>query len=216
VRESLAAVAGVNLDALVERRAPVPAQVVEHAVRVLLYSSGDPDPGREGLGDTPARFAKAWREMLRGYRADPADILVRDFEGEGYDELLIECGIPFTSLCEHHLLPFAGVAHVGYITNGRVVGLSKLARLVVDVFAPRLQMQERITVQIANAIQQYLDPKGVIVVLEARHLCMECRGVKVAGAVTVTSALRGALRDKPAARAEALALIANTTRRDHR
>lgn len=207
VEEALTTLVAVNLPALAERRAPIPAQIIEHAVRVLLYASGDPDPTREGLEDTPARFAKAWREMLRGYGANAADVLARDFDGEGYNELLLQRGIPFTSLCEHHLLPFSGVAHVGYITNGRVVGLSKLVRLVVDVFAPRLQMQERITVQIADAIVEHLDPKGAIVVLEASHSCVECRGVRVAGSTTVTSALRGAMFTDPRARNEAYALI---------
>lgn len=185
---------------------PIRAGAIEDAVRILLALSGDPEPGREGLEGTPARFARAWREMLRGYDADASDVLARDFDGEGYDELLLQRGIPFTSLCEHHLLPFTGVAHVGYITAGRVVGLSKLVRLVTEVFAPRLQMQERITVQVRDAIETYLEPKGAIVVLEAAHLCVECRGVKVAGSSTVTSAISGAF-NKPEVRAEALALI---------
>lgn len=180
------------------------------AVRMLLAAVEDPN--REGLAATPGRFVKAWREMTRGYAADAADVLGTDFDGEGYNELLLECNVPFTSLCEHHLLPFYGIAHVGYITAGRVVGLSKLVRLITEVYAPRLQMQERITVQAADAIVEHLKPHGAIVVLEARHSCVECRGVKVAGATTITSALRGALADKPAARAEALALI-QTTRR---
>jgi GTP cyclohydrolase I len=167
----------------------------------------DPDPDREGLAGTPRRVARALREITRGYTVDPTDLLAADFDGDGYDELVMEVGIPFHSTCEHHLLPFSGRAHVGYIPSHRVVGLSKLVRLVTECYAPRLQMQERITVQIADAIQQHLDPVGVIVVLEAAHSCVECRGARVAGATTVTSALRGALKDKPEARAEALALI---------
>lgn len=179
-----------------------------------LITHADPDAYddtgelRDGLRETPERAAKAWAELTRGYGVEPADVLCKDFEGAKYDELLLECNIPFTSLCEHHLLPFTGVAHIGYITNGRVVGLSKLVRLLVDCYAPRLQMQERITVQIADALEQHLEPQGVIVVLQAEHSCVSCRGVKVAGAVTVSAALRGALKDKPETRAEAYALIA--------
>jgi GTP cyclohydrolase IA len=173
---------------------------------------GDDGQLREGLRETPARAAKAWAELTRGYDVDPCEIMKAAFDGEGYDELLLECNVPFTSLCEHHLLPFTGVAHIGYVTNGRVAGLSKLVRILVDCYAPRLQMQERITVQVADALEKYLEPKGVIVVLKAEHSCVSCRGVKVAGASTVTAALRGVLKDKPETRAEAYALIAMTQR----
>lgn len=180
---------------------------VQGAVETLIIVAGE-DPRREGLVETPARFVKAWRELTRGYNADVGALLAKDFDGHGYDELVLETDIAFTSLCEHHLLPFYGVAHVGYIPRHRVVGLSKLVRLVVDVFAPRLQMQERITMQVRDALVEHLDPKGVIVILEARHSCVECRGAKVAGARTVTSAIAGVFKN-PEPRAEALALIHN-------
>lgn len=184
----------------------------EDAFLTLLHIA-EPDtvgPGgevREGLVDTPKRAAKAWAELTRGYAMNPEDVLCTAFDGEGYNELLLQRNIPFTSLCEHHLLPFTGVAHLGYVTNGRVAGLSKLVRLVVDVYAPRLQMQERMTVEIANAMDAHLDPKGVIVVIQGMHSCIACRGVRVAGSDTITSALRGVLYDKPEARAEAYQLI---------
>lgn len=165
----------------------------------------DPDPGREGLAETPGRVMKALREMTRGHRDDPAEILSRTFESDGYDEMVVKRGIPFHSLCEHHMLPVAGVAHVGYIPGERVVGLSKLSRLV-DCYARRLQIQERLTVQIADAIVEHLSPVGAGVVVIAQHSCVSCRGVGKDGADMVTSALRGALREDASARAEFLRL----------
>lgn len=163
------------------------------------------DAPRDGLRDTPKRMAAALREMTSGYAVD-VEALFTTFERDGYDSLVVERGIPFTSLCEHHVLPFNGVAHIGYLPVERVVGLSKLAR-VVDAFARRLQIQERMTVQIADAIEKHLTPLGVIVVVEAEHSCMACRGVRKPGVVAVTSVTRGALRDNPESRAEALAML---------
>lgn len=177
------------------------------AVTRLLEHIGE-DPTRPGLADTPDRVLRAFTELTAGYRDDPAAILTRVFPDD-YDELVILRGVTFTSLCEHHLLAFTGTASVGYIpTPGQgVVGLSKLARLV-DCFARRLQVQERLTMQVADAIEAHLHPVGVGVVVRAEHSCMGCRGVRKPGAEMVTSALRGALRAKPEARAEFLALAA--------
>lgn len=172
----------------------------------LLAQIGD-DPGREGLAETPGRCARAWAEWTSGYGQDPA-LVLKTFEdgSKGYDELVFQGNISCYSHCEHHLAPFFGVAHIGYIPRGRVVGLSKLARLV-DVFARRLQVQERLTVQIAQALQDALAPRAVGVVLECRHLCMESRGIQRAGTVTKTSALLGEFRDEPDARAEFLSMV---------
>lgn len=170
----------------------------------LPRDEGAPFPP-EGMTETPARCAKAILEMTDGYRADIAGIF-KTFDAEKYDELILEKGIPFASLCEHHLLPFTGFAHVGYIANGKIVGLSKLARLV-DAYARRFQVQERLTQQIADAIEEHLAPVGVIVVVEATHFCMELRGVRKPGVVTKTSVLRGLLKNDAAARAEAMTLI---------
>lgn len=161
----------------------------------------------EGLRETPARVAKAFRFYTSGYGQDTASLL-RCFKdgGERYDEMVFQRDIPFFSTCEHHLAPFFGVAHIAYIPNGKVVGLSKLSRLL-DVYARRLQIQERITTQVADDLQKYLKPKGVGVVLEARHMCMEARGVCKSGTVTVTSAIRGAMRKSSAARAEFLSFV---------
>jgi GTP cyclohydrolase I len=159
----------------------------------------------EGVEKTPARAAKAILEMTSGYQID-VPTLFTTFEDEGYDEMIIERNIPFVSLCEHHLLPFEGRAHIGYLPNGRIVGLSKLAR-VVDAYARRLQVQERMTVQIADALDAGLDPVGSIVITVAEHSCMSCRGVRKSGVDAVMSSVRGVLREKPEARAEALALI---------
>ena len=177
----------------------------EAAVRELLFAVGE-DPDREGLRDTPARVARTYAELLVGLNQEPTDILTKTFD-VGHDELVLVKDIELWSLCEHHLVPFTGVAHVGYIPQegGRVTGLSKLARLV-DVFARRPQVQERLTTQIADALIETLEPRGVIVVIEAEHLCMTMRGVRKAGAKTITSAVRGQLRD-PATRAEAMGLI---------
>lgn len=160
---------------------------------------------REGIVETPARAARAWLEMTRGYAIDiPA--LFKTFDSEGYDEMVAVTDMPIASLCEHHLLSFVGTASVVYIPNGKVVGLSKIAR-VVDAFAARLQIQERLTAEIADAIVDHLDPIGVLVQIEARHSCMALRGVRKPG-VMKTSALRGAVKERPETRAEAYALIA--------
>lgn len=178
----------------------------EAAIRELLFAIGE-DPDRDGLKETPRRVAKSYEELLAGLDQDPADVLNAVFEVGGHDELVLVKDIELWSMCEHHLVPFFGVAHVGYIPTegGTVTGLSKLARLV-DVFARRPQVQERLTTQIAEALMDQLKPRGVIVVLEAEHLCMAMRGVRKGGAKTVTSAVRGQLRD-PATRAEAMGLI---------
>lgn len=173
------------------------------AVRVLIATVGE-DPDREGLTDTPGRVVKALTELTAGYSVNPAELLGRTF-GEPFDEMVVVSRIPFVSLCEHHLLPFTGHATVGYIpANGRVVGLSKLARLV-DAYARRFQIQERLTAQVAQAITDHLDPKGAGVVVSATHSCMTMRGIKAHGATMTTSSLTGAIRDKPEARAEFLA-----------
>jgi GTP cyclohydrolase I len=177
----------------------------EAAIRELLLAIGE-DPDREGLRDTPARVAKSYEELVAGLDQDPEEVLTAVFE-VGHDELVLVKDIEMWSMCEHHLVPFFGVAHVGYIPTdgGRVTGLSKLAR-VVDVFARRPQVQERLTTDIADALIRHLNPRGVIVVIEAEHLCMTMRGVRKGGAKTITSAVRGQLRD-PATRAEAMGLI---------
>ena len=177
----------------------------EAAVRELLLAVGE-DPDREGLADTPGRVARAYAELYAGMRQSAADVLSTTFPID-HDELILVRDIEMFSTCEHHLLPFHGVAHIGYIPaqDGRVTGLSKLARLV-DVFAKRPQVQERITTQVADALVEYLDAQGVIVVVEAEHLCMSMRGIHKPGARTITSAVRGQLRD-PATRAEAMSLL---------
>lgn len=174
-------------------------------IRELLIELGE-DPTREGLIETPARVMKAWRHWTQGYDQAAADVLKTFTDGaEGADEMVIVRGIDLYSHCEHHMAPFFGKAHVAYIPNKRIVGLSKLAR-VVDIFAHRLQVQERLTNQIANAIHDVLEPIGVGVVIEATHFCMCSRGVNKQGSTTVTSALRGAIKDKPEARAEFMSL----------
>ena len=178
----------------------------EKAVVTLLRFIGE-DPGRDGLVDTPARVVKAWREMTAGYDEDPAEILSRTFE-ETSDEMIILRGISFYSTCEHHMLPFYGEAQVGYLP-GRVVGISKLARLV-NCFARRLQIQERMTRQIAEAIEEHLDAKGVGVVLRAHHLCMGCRGVKQEETEMVTSSMLGKLRNDATTRGEFLRLCSRS------
>ncbi|HSP33534.1 MAG TPA: GTP cyclohydrolase I FolE [Thermoanaerobaculia bacterium] len=175
----------------------------EHAVATLLRYIGE-DPGRDGLLDTPSRVARAWREMTTGYNEDPGEILGRTFEEE-CDEMVVLKGVSFYSTCEHHMLPFYGEASVGYLP-GKVVGISKLARLV-NCFAQRLQIQERLTRQVADAIETHLDARGVAVVIRAHHLCMGCRGVKQAGTDMITSAMRGVLRSDAVARSEFLRLI---------
>ena len=177
----------------------------EEAVRELLIALGE-DPEREGLLDTPGRVARSYVELLAGYGEDPGDHLERQFTID-HEELVIVKDIPFSSMCEHHLLPFMGTAHVAYLpgTTGNVCGLSKIARLV-DGYARRLQVQERLTGQIADALMERLDAGGALVVLEAEHLCMTIRGTMKPGSSTTTSAVRGLLNE-PASRAEALALI---------
>ncbi len=178
----------------------------EAAVRELLYAIGE-DPDRHGLQDTPARVARAYREIFAGLYTDPDTVLNTMFD-EQHDELVLVKEIPLYSTCEHHLVAFHGVAHVGYIPggDGRVTGLSKIARLV-DLYAKRPQVQERLTSQIADALVKQLDPCGVIVVVEAEHLCMAMRGVRKPGAITTTSAVRGQFKKDAASRAEALDLI---------
>jgi GTP cyclohydrolase I len=180
------------------------------AVRELLIAVGE-DPERDGLVRTPERVADMLAELCSGLTADPDVHLDVRFEAD-HDELVLIRDIPFASLCEHHLLPFVGRAHVGYIpgVDGRVTGLSKLARLV-DGYARRPQVQERLTTQVADAIVRRLQPRGVVVMLEAEHLCMTMRGVRTPGAVTVTSAVRGLMRDDAAARAEVLSIIHSRT-----
>ena len=178
----------------------------EAAVRELLIAIGE-DPDREGLLETPARVARAYAEVTAGLRMTAADVLTTTFD-IGHDELVLVRDIEFWSMCEHHLVPFTGVAHVGYIpsTSGKITGLSKLARLV-DVYARRPQVQERLTTQIADSLMELLEPRGVIVVMEAEHLCMTMRGVKKRGARTITSAVRGLMLTSPTTRAEAMAFI---------
>jgi GTP cyclohydrolase I len=184
---------------------PFDAAAVERAVRDLLIAIGE-DPERDGLLDTPARVARGYAEMFRGLHQHPEEVLTTTFD-LGHNELVLVKDIALYSTCEHHLLPFFGVAHVGYIpnANGRITGLSKLARLV-DVFARRPQVQERLTTQIADSLMSILDPMGAIVVIEAEHMCMSVRGVRQPGAKTVTSAVRGVL-SSAASRAEAMSLI---------
>jgi GTP cyclohydrolase IA len=188
-----------------ESRGAFDAEAVAKAVRDLLVAIGE-NPERDGLRDTPARVARSYEEMFRGLRTTADDVLTTTFD-LGHDEMVLVKDIELYSTCEHHLVPFHGVAHIGYIPNasGRITGLSKLARLV-DVFAKRPQVQERLTTQIADSLVRILEPRGAIVVLEAEHLCMSMRGVRKPGAKTVTSAVRGSLRDA-ATRAEAMSLI---------
>jgi GTP cyclohydrolase IA len=178
----------------------------ERAVRELLLAVGE-DPDRDGLRDTPARVARAYAETFAGLRQDPRDVLAATFDIGGHEEMILAKDIEVYSTCEHHLVPFHGVAHVGYIPgeDGRVTGLSKLARLV-DVFARRPQVQERLTAQVADTMVEVLRPKGVIVVVQCEHLCMSMRGVRKPGSRTLTSAVRGQMRDG-ATRAEAMSLI---------
>jgi GTP cyclohydrolase I len=178
----------------------------EAAIRELLIAVGE-DPDRDGLRETPARVARAYAEILAGLYADPDAVLDKTFD-ENHRELVLVRDIPMSSLCEHHLLPFNGVAHVGYIPgrNGRVTGLSKIARLV-DLYARRPQVQERITAQIADALVRRMEPQGVIVVIDAEHLCMSMRGIRKPGSRTTTSAVRGLFQTSASSRAEAMALI---------
>jgi GTP cyclohydrolase I len=193
-----------------DRGQPVPDRMdaarAEAAVRELLLAVGE-DPDRPGLQDTPARVARAYGETFAGLWQDPYEILATTFD-ENHDELVLVKDIAMYSTCEHHLVPFHGVAHVGYIpgADGRVTGLSKLARLV-EVFARRPQVQERLTRQIADALDDVLKPQGVLVVIQAEHLCMAMRGIRKPGTTTVTSAVRGIFRDNAATRSEAMSLV---------
>ncbi|GAA2742985.1 MULTISPECIES: GTP cyclohydrolase I FolE [Kitasatospora] len=177
----------------------------ENAVRELLIAVGE-DPDREGLLETPARVARAYKEIFAGLWQEPEDVLTTTFD-LGHDEMVLVKDIEVFSTCEHHLVPFQGVAHVGYIpsSSGKITGLSKLARLV-DVYARRPQVQERLTSQVADSLMRILEPRGAIVVIECEHMCMSMRGIRKPGAKTLTSAVRGQLRD-PATRAEAMSLI---------
>lgn len=179
---------------------------IERAVRMLLEAIGE-DPDRPGIAETPARVAREFDEIFAGLLVDPADVLSVAFD-EAHDEIVMMRDIPFHSICEHHLVPFTGHAHVAYLPNdqGQVTGLSKLARLV-DVCAKRPGLQERMTSMIADAMERALKPRGVMVVVEARHLCMEMRGIRKPGAETVTSTVRGIFRSDPRTRSEALALL---------
>ena len=180
----------------------------EAAVRTLLRWAGD-DPTREGLVDTPARVARAYEEFFAGYDIDPVALLERTFEEtDGYDEIVLLRDIRLESHCEHHMVPIIGRAHVAYLPHRRVVGISKLAR-VVEAYARRLQIQEKLTAQIANTIQQVLEPRGVAVVIEAAHQCMTTRGVHKPDVTMVTSRMLGAFRDDPTTRREVLAMIGN-------
>ena len=193
-----------------ELRGPADVPAFDHdraeaAVRELLAAIGE-DPEREGLRETPSRVARAYAELTAGLRQTPQDVLTTTFD-IGHDEMVLVRDIELWSMCEHHLVPFTGVAHVGYIPaeSGKITGLSKLARLV-DVYAKRPQVQERLTTQVADAMMDILDARGVIVVVEAEHLCMTMRGVRKPGAKTIISAVRGQLRN-PVTRAEAMSLI---------
>jgi GTP cyclohydrolase IA len=176
------------------------------AVREILAAIGE-DPERDGLRETPDRVARMYAEIFAGIGVDPSQVLTKVFEAD-HDEMVLVRDIALASTCEHHLVPWIGHAHIGYIPNesGEITGLSKLARLV-EVYARRPQVQERLTTQVADALEQCLQPRGVIVIVEAEHLCMSFRGVRKAGARTVTSAVRGQFRDSPATRAEAMSLI---------
>ncbi|HEY5181565.1 MAG TPA: GTP cyclohydrolase I FolE [Dermatophilaceae bacterium] len=190
--------------------APIDLERAERAVREILLAIGE-DPDREGLKGTPGRVARSYAEIFAGMAQRPEDVLTTTFE-LGHDELILVRDIEVYSTCEHHLVPFHGVAHVGYIPgrDGRVTGLSKLARLV-DVYARRPQVQERLTTQIADALTAHLKPLGALVVIECEHLCMSMRGVRQPGSRTITSAVRGQLRD-PATRAEAMGLVLGGSR----
>ncbi|MGB3367109.1 MAG: GTP cyclohydrolase I FolE [Acidaminobacteraceae bacterium] len=179
---------------------------IENAVREILFAIGE-DPDREGLIGTPDRMARMYEEIFAGLTQDPGKHLEVYFQEEKHEELVIVKDIPFYSVCEHHLVPFFGVAHVGYFPkNGKLTGLSKIAR-VVDTIAKRPQLQERLTSHIADTIQDKLDPHGVIVIIEAEHMCMTMRGIKKAGSKTVTSAVRGIMKTEAKSRSEAISLI---------
>lgn len=177
---------------------------IENAVQEIIAAIGE-DPNREGLRETPRRIAEAYAELFSGIGRDPREVLGKSFE-ESHKEMVVLKDIPFYSLCEHHFLPFHGKAHIGYVPDGRVVGVSKLAR-AIDIVARRPQLQERLTSEVADAIMDELSPDGVAVVIEAQHLCMTMRGVQKAGAVMITSATRGGFRRRGVTRSEFLALV---------
>lgn len=176
----------------------------EATVREMLRHIGD-DPDREGLLETPARVVRSWQELFSGYGQNPADVL-KVFEDGACDEMVILQGVSFTSFCEHHLLPFFGVAHIAYLPAKRVIGLSKLAR-ILDIYARRLQIQERLTTQVTTALDEHLQPLGSACVIEATHLCMSCRGAQKPGSRMLTSSLTGSFRSDPSVRAEFFGLI---------
>ena len=184
--------------------APTPNPALIEALRTMIREIGE-DPNREGLIDTPERIARMYAELFEGLHMDPVEVLAVGFE-EGHDEMVILKDIPFYSMCEHHFLPFHGVAHVGYLPDGRIVGLSKLAR-AVEIFARRPQVQERLSSQIADCVEDVLGAKGVGVVVQAEHLCMTARGVRKPGSKMVTSAMRGKFKDEENTRQEFLQLI---------
>ena len=181
---------------------------IEKAVREIIEALGE-NPDREGLIETPERVAAFYAEVFDGIHRDPGEVVDAFFGEEHYQEIVMVREIPFYSMCEHHFVPFHGEAHVAYMPSGRVTGLSKLARLV-DAYARRPQMQERLTAQVADCLNDRLNPLGVLVVIEAEHLCMSMRGVKKPGALTVTSAVRGIMESNPATRAEAMSLLFGT------
>jgi GTP cyclohydrolase I len=200
--------AGVSADAGTGAENRPTREQAEAAVRTLLRWAGD-DPDREGLKDTPSRVARSYQEFFVGYAIDPVAVLERTFEEtDGYDEIVLLRDIRLESTCEHHMAPIIGRVHVAYLPHRRVVGISKLAR-VVDAYAKRLQIQEKLTAQIANTIQDVLEPRGVAVVIEAAHQCMTTRGVHKPGVTMVTSRMLGAFRDNAATRRELLAMIGN-------
>lgn len=188
-------------------RSRMPSKLeAEEAIRTLIRWAGD-DPDREGLVGTPDRVARAYKEFFAGYIEDPIEILQRTFEEtDGYDEMVVLKDIRLESHCEHHMVPIIGVAHIAYLPNRRVVGISKLAR-VLEVYAKRLQIQEKLTAQVANTIQDVLEPQGIAVVIEAAHQCMTTRGVKKPGVTMVTSKMLGCFRDNPETRREFLSII---------
>ena len=194
-----------NFPQVVESERPSQKEA-EDAVRVLLRWAGD-DPQREGLLDTPTRVAKAYRELFAGYDQNPEDVLGRTFEEvAGYDDIVLVRDIPFFSHCEHHMVPIIGKAHVAYLPNGRVLGLSKIAR-VVDIFGHRLQTQEAMTAQIANAIDDTLRPRGVAIMIEAEHMCMAMRGVQKQGSSTLTTTFTGAFKADPAEQVRFMSMV---------
>lgn len=199
-----------DLSSLQTEQRPSAAEV-EAAVGVLLRWTGD-NPEREGLIDTPKRVAKAYREMFSGYEQDPAEELGRTFEEvEGYDDMVLIRDISFHSHCEHHMVPIIGKAHIAYLPDGKVVGLSKIAR-TVDIFAHRLQTQEAMTAQIAHVIQDVLQPRGVAVLIEAEHMCMAMRGIRKQGSTTLTTTFTGAFRDHPEEQARFMMMLRGLSR----